>query len=96
MKVAYVAAGAEAYAPFSRIPSNIGGSVRVLTRPFFRIFVPMLDCARKKYFYCCQRGGRNAIAGMRGCSAPEGGVRGQYYTISRGPALTLSPTFASC
>jgi len=26
--------------------------------------------------------GRNAIAGMRGCSAPEGGVRGQYHTIS--------------
>lgn len=67
MKVAYVAASAEAYVPFSRTPSNIGGSVRVLTRPFFRTFGADARLRTKKYFYRCQRGEEKAIACFGGC-----------------------------
>jgi len=73
MKVAYVAAGAEAYAPFSRTPSNIGGSVRVLTRPFSEHLMLMLDCARKKYFHCCQRGGEMPLPGCGDAVRPKAG-----------------------
>jgi hypothetical protein len=93
MKVAYVAVGAEAYVPFSQTPSNIGGSVRVLTRPFCRTFGADAQLRTSKIFPSLSARGRKAIdclevAGMRGARKA-----GNKYAVS--PVLTPSPTFAS-
>jgi hypothetical protein len=82
MKGAYVAAGAEAYVPFSRTPSNIGGRIRVLTRPFFRTYGADARLHTQKIFPSLSAWGRKAIglflevAGTRGVAVrgPESGA----------------------